>query len=439
MESNNPEQLNPEIENAPEEEFIANNEVDQEVVVDDEAHMEEDDENDEEQLDTEENRNREDETIEIDMSNNSISYFDKHTDSIFTVFHHPTLPLVVSGGGDNVANLWTSHSHPPKFAGALTDHTESVISGGFTSDGKYLVTGDMNGKILIHASTKGGAQWKLTSVLQEVEEIIWLKCHTVIPGIFAFGATNGSVWVYQINEVDGSVEPIMSGFVHTEECTMGEFINIDQGENVLELVTCSVNGTVVGWNCYTGQQTFKISQSDTKGVVAPWVSIASAPTNKKNTTPIVAVGSNNGVLAIINCANGSVLHLSTVIELKEDQEELDASIESISWSTDFPLLAIGLVCGDILLYDINTWRVRRKFTLEDSVTRLTFDKTDLFVSCVNGKVYQYDARTGSEKFVCCGHNMGVLDFVLLQGKDNNLRRIITAGDEGVSLIFEVPN
>lgn len=424
---------------SPDDEFIDNNEVEQELVADDDgdAPMDEDDDVE----DVAGGEMAEGESIEIDMSNNSVTYFDKHTDSVFTVFHHPTLPLVCSGGGDDLAHLWTSHSQPPKFAGTLKGHTESVISGSFTSDGKYLVTADMSGKVLVHASRRGGSQWEKVSELQEVDEIVWLKCHPTIAGVFAFGAIDGSVWCYQISGSDGSLEQLMSGFAHQQDCSAGEFINVDQGEDVLQLVTCSLDSTIVAWNCYTGQPLFKITQDDIRGFEAPWVSLSVAPASLTNgNAAVVACGSNNGILAIINCnSEGSVLHLSQVIELKPEQDELDASIESIAWSKEFPMMALGLVSGDVLLYETKTWKVRRKFLLPDSVTKLLFDKDDLFISCIDGKVYQFDSRLGKEKYVCTGHNMGVLDIVLTRKDESSPRRIITAGDEGVSLIFEVPN
>lgn len=424
------------LERAPDDEFIDNDEVEQEIIAEDDgdAPMDEDDDM------GDGNVVGEGETIEIDMSNNSVTYFDKHTDSVFTVFHHPSLPLVCSGGGDDVAYLWTSHSQPPKFAGTVSGHTESVIAGSFTCDGRFLVTADMTGKVLVHASRKGGSQWEKVSELQEVDEIVWLKCHPTVAGVFAFGAVDGSVWCYQIKS-NGSLEQLMSGFAHQQDCSAGEFINVDQGEDVLQLVTCSLDSTIVAWNCYTAQPLFKITQDEIRGLNAPWVSLSVAPASMTNgNAAIVACGSNNGILAVVNCnSGGSVLHLSQVIELKEEQDELDASIESIAWSKDFPLMALGLVSGDVLLYETKTWKVRRKFLLPDSVTKLLFDKDDLFVSCIDGKVYQFDSRLGKEKFVCTGHNMGVLDFVITRKDDSSPRRVITAGDEGVSLVFEVPN
>ena len=70
------------------EEYINVNEVAEEVADDDQAPPDEEDE--EMELDDEH------ETLEIDMSNNSWTYFDKHTDSIFTIFSHPKLPMVLT-------------------------------------------------------------------------------------------------------------------------------------------------------------------------------------------------------------------------------------------------------------------------------------------------------------------------------------------------------
>lgn len=246
--------------------------------------------------------------------------------------------------------------------------------------------------------------------------MVWIKVHPTISGVFAFGSTDGSVWCYQIDAKTGALEQIMSQFVHQSDCTMGEFINIEQGDANLSLVTCSLDSTIIGWSCYTNQQIFKVTRSEIKGTEAPWVSLARAPLAMTKNTPVIACGANNGIMAILNCNNGAVLQLSCVIELQEGQEELDASIESISWSHKLPLMAVGLVSGAVLLYDTLTWRVRHKFELPDSATKLQFDDVQgvtLIAACINGRVYQYDARTGAEIFVCVGHNMGVLDFTTL--------------------------
>lgn len=89
-----------------EEEFIDVNEVGEEVYDDDGAAQPppDDDDNDADEMEiNDEEDEHEHETLEIDMSNNSWSYFDKHQDSVFTIVAHPRLPMVLTGGGDNVA------------------------------------------------------------------------------------------------------------------------------------------------------------------------------------------------------------------------------------------------------------------------------------------------------------------------------------------------
>ena len=74
------------------------------------------------------------------------------------------------------------HTHqPPRFVGEITGHKESVISGGFTADGKFVVTADMNGLIQVFKATKGGEQWVKFGELDEVEEVLFVTVHPTLP------------------------------------------------------------------------------------------------------------------------------------------------------------------------------------------------------------------------------------------------------------------
>ena len=90
----------------PQEEFITTEEVEQEIVptmeVEQDAPVDIEEVNDDDEM-----MDDDEEDLEVDMSNNSLTYFDKHTDSVFAIGHHPSLPLVCTGGGDNLAHLWT--------------------------------------------------------------------------------------------------------------------------------------------------------------------------------------------------------------------------------------------------------------------------------------------------------------------------------------------
>ncbi|KAK6456001.1 WD40-repeat-containing domain protein [Scheffersomyces xylosifermentans] len=362
--------------------------------------------------------------LEIDMSNNSWTYFDKHTDSIFTIFKHPHLPMVVTGGGDNTAFLWTTHTQPPRFVGELTGHKESVVAGSFTFDGEFVITADMDGFIQVHKATKGGEKWTKFGELEEVEEVLFVTVHPSLP-YFAFGANDGSVWVYQIDKASKSLVQIMSGFSHSLECNGGIFIE-GKDENDLTLVTISEDGTVVNWNCFTGAVNYKLTPEEFKGIESPWVTIKVA----KN---VIAIGARDGQLSIINNDTGKIVHSFKTLEDVEDVAEL--SIEAISWCTSpaVSLLAVGLVSGDVLLFDAQQWRLRKTIKVDDAITKLEFvDDTPILVgSSMNGRIYKWDSRTGEELFIGLGHNMGVLDFAVVE----HGKKLITAGDEGVSLVF----
>ncbi|GMG19967.1 unnamed protein product [Ambrosiozyma monospora] len=424
--SNNPASQSQEIMDDEEgEEYINMQEV-AEIVEDDDGPepMDEDQEMDDGDDDTpfDENGN-----IEIDLANNSEGYFEQHKDSIFTVATHPSLPIAVTGGGDNTAYLWTTHTNPTKFIGELKGHTESVIASGFSFEGDYVVTGDMNGKILIHKATKRGQVWVKHGELDDVEEVMWLKVHPK-QNVFAVGGKDGSVWVYQI---EPTVELIFSGYSHQKECNAGVFINVDNLDE-LKLVTVSEDGTIIGWNCFTQVQDFKIDSTALKGVDTQWVSIASNSTGK-----VVAVGSRDSHIAIINTETGTVLTSFLSLNLKDDQPIEDASIESLAWNDSLNLLAAGYVSGAVTIFDSKTWRIRKSLHVEGkgdiAITQLQFldDSAKLVGSSYNGKVYEWDARTGEVLHTMMGHYLGVLAFSI----DNSGKRLITAGDEGVSLVF----
>lgn len=411
-----------------EEEVIIKDEEVAEVVDDDKSEQNEPMDEDYEDEDGSEDNGitiNEDGNIEIDMSNNSQSYFEDHSDSIFTVATHPTLPIAVTGGGDNVAYLWTTHSSPAKTISKLAGYGESVVASSFTYDGSYLVTGDMSGKVIVYKSVKRGQQWEPYSrVLEDVEEVMWITTHPK-QNVFAFGGIDGSVSVYSI---EPSLDLIFSGYSHSTECTNGVFVQVDNMDE-LKLVSISEDGSIIGWNCYTQQSIFKIDSSDLKGLTPPWVTIAANPTSK-----IVAVGSRDSQVAIVNTENGSLLNMFTALELKEGEDIYDCSIEAIAWCEVLNLMVLGFVSGDVMIFDSNTWKVRKTLKCGDAVTKIEFlKKSPVFlVSSMDGKVYKWDARTGELLHQCVGHHMGVLDFSI----DCSGEGLVTAGDDGVSLVFK---
>lgn len=106
--------------------------------------------------------NGEDEADEMDAADVidvSVSCFRGHSDAVYSVAVHPQTPgLVITGGGDDNAYIWSYHneqSDPTELGSnirssiALRGHTDSVTSVGFNFDGSLALTGALDGKVKV--------------------------------------------------------------------------------------------------------------------------------------------------------------------------------------------------------------------------------------------------------------------------------------------------
>ena len=195
---------------------------------------------------------------EIQLQNDSAAHFDSHTDSIFCIAQHPLRPsLIVTGGGDDVAYLFDSSIEndeprpllPPSYESdpqpkgerksipplqKLDGHTDSVNAVAFTQpSGQYIVTAGLDGKLRAWSTStptsssipESPPSYTFLSESSEVQEINWLSpCpSSAHPNTVAFGANDGSVWVYTINAAD-TASPLtinQAYYLHTESCTAG--------------------------------------------------------------------------------------------------------------------------------------------------------------------------------------------------------------------------
>lgn len=358
--------------------------------------------------------------IVLDLSNTSVAHFDKHGKSIFLIDSHPTLPLIISGGEDEKAYLWTTNSQPPKLVAELPGQKESVVAGGFSPDGSYVVTGDMEGQIRMWRAAKRGQQWDFVGSADEVDEITWLVFHPKQP-FFAFGSREGTVWVMSLD--DFSNVAILVG--HSQPTNAGVFANVDDMDS-LTLITLA-DDAIISWNVYQSTANFTLREKDLQGGVA-WISCALSYSGKT-----VAAGAADGKVALISVENGNVLRVfdntqSDSIELEE------RSIEALAWAPNSPILAVANVKGDITIYDIATWKIRKTLTAKDAITALKFipGTNKLLSSDMAGGLIKWDILTGKELWRGLGHYDGILGFTV----QNDGKRIITAGDQGVSMIFE---
>jgi ribosome assembly protein SQT1 len=151
----------PSVHEDEEEQFMDENDV-AEIIIDEGGDYAMDGgDQDGEQIDGEESGMEEDEVV---VEDTSILRFGAHSKSVFAIAAHPTQPLAVSGGEDDMGYLWDLTTGEK--IQALGGHSDSVNCVAFNSDGTLVATGGMDGKTRVWKRT--GEGWNNWEFLVEV-------------------------------------------------------------------------------------------------------------------------------------------------------------------------------------------------------------------------------------------------------------------------------
>lgn len=426
---------------------------------------------------------------EIQLQNDSAAHFDSHTDSVFTIAQHPTNPnIIITGGGDDVAYIFdasipngpvlpSSYESNPQPQGErksipplqkLDGHTDSVNAVAFAlPKGEYAVTAGLDGKLRAWKSDMSLTKWSFVAEASEVQEINWLASNPSPsqPNVLALGASDGSVWVYQINAADTSspLTIIQAFYLHTESCTAGAWT-----PDGTHLATVSEDGSLYVWDVFnTGTAVITHTSADQRFEVEGGLySVATSST-------LVAVGGAGGHIRVVGLPSPSAPDQSGKSRGKASSKQSASSssssssgqilaslqaqsdgVETLSFSAPpLTLLAAGSVDGSIALFDTaHRFAVRRhiKEAHEDyAVVKVEFVRNPqrggwiLTSAGMDGVLRRWDVRGGTtaagQGFIKEwkghrgeGEGGGVLGFV--QGGGGN--RVVTAGDDGVALVFK---
>lgn len=369
---------------------------------------------------------------------------------------------------------------------SIEGHTDSVNTLNWTlPKGDFLISGGLDGRIRAwRTDVKPGKPLAVSLVgeAQEVPEVNWVQpCPSADnPNTFALGSSDGSVWVYTVDASDkeNPLQIVQSYFLHTMPCTAGAWT--PDGKL---LVTVSEESSLYVWDVWgeaaakgivgdNGMTVVGLTADDQRFEVEG--GLYSLAIDPKGT--FVAAGGAGGAIKIISLprlsstttsqpkgkgGNKSSADPTTGGQILASLHTQSDSVETLAvslTSTSPPtvLLAAGSVDGSVCVYDATRrFAVRRNIVgahEEHSVVKVEFVKDSwLLTSCgLDGVVRRWDLRgggvTGNNAAGIAdaglnkewkghrgdGEGGGVMGFV--QGQTGE--RVVTAGDDGIALVFE---
>ncbi|WWC72451.1 uncharacterized protein I206_106413 [Kwoniella pini CBS 10737] len=378
--------------------------------------------------------------------------------SVFTVSLHPSFPnppLAVSGGEDDAGFLYcpipndeasgssssfNSDNFPPT---KLTGHTDSVVATGWNFDGEMVATGGMDGKVRVWRRVKKGTQdeqtvegwknWEFLTSLETGSEITWLQWHPK-GNVLAAGCEDATVWMW--NLPSGNTLAVLSS--HTLSSTAGIFPP-PAGKSLL---TCSLDSSLILWDPRTSVPIWKTSvftaanspelDPSEHGIT----SLAISPNGQ-----IAAVGSSSGQVKLINLLNGSTLN--TLIGHAEG-ESIEALVfvdllNGAAGGGKGVVVVSGATDGKGFVWDVHTGRVRAELQHDEPITSIAAHPSPFLhqvtTASADSTLKTWDIRTGALLATHKGH-AGVVNGVAVAPVEGG-QAIISAGDEGVSLVWKL--
>lgn len=352
----------------------------------------------------------------------------------------------------------------------LEGHTDSINAVAFTQPrGEFLVTGGLDGKLRAWvvglSNANDTAKFKFVAEAQEVQEINFIvpSPSTTHSNTIALGASDGSVWVYTIES--GELSIVQSYFTHASSVTAGAW---SPDGNLL--ATVDEEGALYVWDVFgvaaeKGQANFNggtsvVALTPADGRFAVDGGLYSVAIDPKGL--FVAVGGATGEIRVVSLPRleaqpgkkGKAKGEGTAGQIIASMSVQTDGVETLSFAPEpLTLLAAGSVDGSIAVFDTARQYALRRHLVgahdEHAVVKVDWVKAQqwFLTTCgVDGIVRRWDLRAGTgpqgETSSAIskewkghrgeGEGGGVMGFV--QTDDGG--RIVTAGDDGVVLVFD---
>lgn len=388
------------------------------------------------------------------LDDNTLGATSLHSQSVFTLSVHPLFPnppLAVSGGEDDLGYLFcpipSAFEHPFNSdtyqPTKLTGHTDSVVATGWSFDGEMVSTGGMDGRVRIWRRVKrtatgdGGVgdwkDWEFLTSLDTGSEITWLSWHPK-GNVLAAGCEDATVWLW--NLPSGQTMTVLTG--HTLPTTAGAWL--PSGKTLL---TVSADSTLIHWDPRSSQPLFKSSiftapnNPDLDPEVHGITTLAVAPNGQ-----IAACGSGNGLVKTVNLANGNVVGRLTGHNEGESVEALVfVDVLGGQGGGKGVVLVSGGTDGKGFVWDLATGRVRAELKHDEPITSLAAHPSPSLHLVTSGSadasLKTWDIRTGTLIRDHKGHQAVVNDVAVGPSPDGHGQVIMSASDDGASLLWKV--
>ncbi|WRT70543.1 uncharacterized protein IL334_007541 [Kwoniella shivajii] len=383
--------------------------------------------------------------------------------SIFTISLHPSFPnppLAVSGGEDDAGFLFCPIPTDPSSSGSafnsdnfpptkLTGHTDSVVAAGWSFDGEMVATGGMDGKVRVWRRVKGRngsaepqgdshsidewKHWEFLTSLETGSEITWLQWHPK-GNVLAAGCEDATVWMW--NLPSGNTLTVLSS--HTFSTTAGIF----PPPLGRQLLTASLDSSLVLWDPKTSVPIWKSSKFMTAN--SPELDPAEHGITSLAVSPngqIAAVGSSAGKVKLVSLHKGDTLN-TLVGHAQGESIEALVFVDLLGGAAGG---GKGVVCvsggtdGKGFVWDVNTGRVRAELQHDEPITSIAAHPSPFLhqvtTASADSTLKTWDIRTGALLATHKGH-AGVVNGVAVAPVEGG-QVIISAGDEGVSLIWKL--
>ncbi|KAM0786878.1 hypothetical protein ACM66B_002303 [Microbotryomycetes sp. NB124-2] len=395
----------------------------EEVYDDNDEPMDDDEDDEEEQAHDDDNDDDDADKLLDGGFDDSFAQASMHEGAVFTLALHPVDPIIaVSGGEDDLAYLWRTDNG--ERVAKLSGHSDSVTSVGFSTDGEFVATGGMDGRVRVWKHVKNSSndwlQWEFLTDLEGPDEVNWIDWHPKGTLLLAGGA-DGTVWLW--NLPTGVTMHVLSG--HTAPVTCGRFT--PDGKRI---VTCSEDSTLIYWDPRTGEAIHKITASDARFRLEAGINAVAV--NPASTVAVVA-GAEGGMRAV-NLVQG------TVLQQMEGHEE-GASIEAVAFSEVPTVGAASLTVlvsvgtdGRVCTWEASTFKLRSTGSHEDAVTSLAFAPgTTTFVTASADKTLKvWDYRRGTTIKTL----LGPRDVIHACAVSKDGKLVISGSEDGMVKVFK---